>query len=279
MGRRSETERLRQQRAARTRRFLLGAAVLTVGAGVTFVATRDDEPGPGPAAELAPTVRPTVAAQFPHDSTAFTQGLLVADGVLYESTGLYGASSLRRVDLATGAVLDSVRLGDAYFAEGLAALGGRLYQLTWREDRVFVWDQATLAPLDTLVVPGEAWGLATDGDRFVLSDGSDRLRWVDPATFATEREVWVRNGARVVRNLNELEVIDGLVYANVWQSGRIAVVDPADGAVVRWLDLGDLSRYHAARGGDVLNGVAFEPETRRLLVTGKLWPTLYALDF
>ncbi|MEM7786603.1 MAG: glutaminyl-peptide cyclotransferase [Bacteroidota bacterium] len=231
-----------------------------------------------PISNAAPAVRPTLALERPHDPSAFTQGLLLDGETLYESTGLYGESSLRRVDLDSGAVLDSVRLGEAYFGEGLAALGGRLYQLTWLEERVFVYDPETLAPLDTLVVPGEAWGLATDGDRLVLSDGSDRLRWVDPATFATVREVRVRDGGRPVPQLNELEVIDGFVYANVWQSGSIAVIDPADGIVIQWLDLTELTRYHQSLGRDVLNGIAYDAASGHLLVTGKLWPTLYAFD-
>ena len=203
--------------------------------------------------------------------------MLIEDGVLYESTGLYGESSLRRVDLATGAVLDSVRLGDAYFAEGLAALGGRLYQLTWQERVVFVYDLATLAPLDTLALDGEGWGLASDGAQLVWSDGSDRLRWLDPATLAVQREVVVRDGRRAVSNLNELEVIDGRVYANVWQTGQIAVIDPATGAVEQWIDLTNVAVLNAGPGRDVMNGIAYDPQGDRLLVTGKLWPTLYAV--
>jgi glutamine cyclotransferase len=227
----------------------------------------------------APVVRPDVVARYPHDTTAFTQGLLLAGGALYESTGLYGESSLRRVDLATGRVLDSLRLGRAYFAEGLATLDGRLYQLTWQEGRVFVYDRATLAPLDTLALDGEGWGLATDGDRLVWSDGSDRLRWLDPATMAVTREVQVRDGGRPVAALNELEVIGGRVLANVWRTGRIAVIDPETGTVVQWLDLTPLVVLQSGAGQDVLNGIAYDAAAGRLLVTGKLWSRVYALGW
>ena len=247
--------------------------VLAVAAVVAAVVLRRSEP-PG----TAPVVRPALSAAFPHDSTAFTQGLVVAGGAVYESTGLYGQSTVRRVDLATGEVLASRALGPSFFGEGLAALGDRLYQLTWREGRVFVYDRATLAPLDTLDLAGEAWGLATDGDRLVLSDGSDRLRWLDPVTLATVRELRVRDGRRRVGNLNELEVIDGLVYANVWGSARIAVVDASSGGVVRWLDFTPLQDRHRRISDAVLNGIAFDPETGRLLITGKLWPSVYAVD-
>lgn len=252
--------------------WAVGAALLAVGAAAWL------RPDPAPAPERTPVLRPAVVARYPHDPGAFTQGLLVEDGELWESTGLYGESSVRRVDLETGRVVDSLRLGDAYFGEGLAALDGRLYQLTWREGAAFVFDAETLAPLDTLALPGEGWGLATDGGRLVWSDGSDRLRWIDPATWTVAREVSVRDRGRPVGNLNELEVVDGLVYANVWGTGRVAVVDPAGGRVVRWLDFTSLDQQHRALGADVMNGIAHDPATDRLLLTGKLWPTVYAVD-
>ena len=287
---RARTKGRRRAKASpgQTRRLVVGgAAALAVGAAVVSLALSDEdppEPAVGAAASAvgapasAPVVRPEVVAEYPHDPAAFTQGLLVEGGALYESTGLYGASSVRRVDLASGRVLDSLRLGAESFGEGLAALDGRLYQATWREGRAFVYDQATLAPLDTLALSGEGWGLASSGDHLVLSDGSDRLRWLDPATFAPVREVRVRDGGRPVRQLNELEVVGGLVYANVWQTGWIAVIDPESGAVLRWLDLSALHARHLAEGRDVLNGIAFDERSGRLLVTGKLWPTVYALD-
>ena len=278
MGQRTRDERRRAAESKRARRrWALVAGALAVGAVALWAARSGDDPAPAPPTTTAPVVRPTIEAEYPHDPRAFTQGLLIADGALYESTGLYGASSLRRVDLETGRVLDSLSVGEEYFAEGLAALGGRLYQLTWREGAVFVYDQATLAPLDTLAIPGEGWGLAEMDGQLVLSDGTDRLRWLDPATLAPVREVRVRDGDRPVGQLNELEVVGGRVYANVWQTGRIAVIDPADGAVVQWIDLSDLAASQRAQGRDVLNGIAFDPGSGRLLVTGKLWPSLYAV--
>ena len=255
------------------RAAVVAGGVAAVAALVAVVALRRAEP---PSA--APVVRPALVAAYPHDSTAFTQGLVVAGGAVYESTGLYGRSTVRRVDLATGRVLASRELGPTFFGEGLAALGGRLYQLTWREGHVFVYDAATLAPLDTLAFAGEGWGLAADGGRLVLSDGSDRLRWLDPDGLRVVREVRVHDGPRRVGNLNELEVVGGLVYANVWGSARIAVVDAGSGAVVRWLDFGPLQARHRRVSDAVLNGIAHDPASGRLLVTGKLWPTVYAVD-
>ena len=275
-----EGSHARGRRAAPPRRVPRAAVVaggaVAVAALVAVVLRRPEPPA------AAPVVRPALVAAYPHDSTAFTQGLVVAGGAVYESTGLYGRSTVRRVDLATGRVLQSRALGPAFFGEGLAALGGRLYQLTWREGRVFTYDRETLAPLDTLAFDGEAWGLAADGDRLVLSDGSDRLRWLDPVTLAVTREVAVRDGRRRVGNLNELEVVGGLVYANVWGSARIAVVDAGSGAVVRWLDFTALQDRHRRVADAVLNGIAHEPGAEpgagRLLITGKLWPTVYAVD-
>ena len=235
-------------------------------------------PRPETEAERTPVMQPPVVARYPHDPGAFTQGFVLEGETVLESTGLYGASSLRRVDLESGRVLDSLRLGDTYFGEGLAALDGRLYLLTWREGTVFVFDQETLAPVDTLGLNGEGWGLATAGEELIWSDGSDRLRWLDPHAWSVTREVEVRDRGRAVSNLNELEVVDGLVYANVWGTGRIAVIDPADGRVVRWLDFTSLDQQHRALGADVMNGIAHDPATNRLLLTGKLWPTVYAVE-
>ena len=257
----------------RLRLAVVAGGVVALAALAAVVVLRRAKPP-----DVAPVVRPALVAAYPHDSTAFTQGLVVAGGVVYESTGLYGQSTVRRVDLATGRVLASRALGPAFFGEGLAALGDRLYQLTWREGRVFTYDRETLAPLDTLAFDGEAWGLAADGDRLVLSDGTDRLRWLDPATLAVTREVRVRDGGRPVGNLNELEVVGGLVYANVWGSARIAVVDAGSGAVVQWLDFAPLQDRHRRVADAVLNGVAYDPASDRLLVTGKLWPAVYAVD-
>ncbi|MGB3542810.1 glutaminyl-peptide cyclotransferase [Rubrivirga sp.] len=254
---------------------------LAVGIAVTAFAALvwlRSEPDADLEAERTPVLSPAVVARYPHDPSAFTQGLLIEDDELWESTGLYGESTLRRVDLESGRVLDSLSLGEAYFGEGLAALDGRLYQLTWKEGTTFVYDAETMAPLDTLGLWGEGWGLAEDSSQLIWSDGSDRLRWIDPASWSVTREVSVRDQGQPVRGLNELEVVDGLVYANIWGTGRIAVIDPADGRVARWLDFTSLDLQHRGAGADVMNGIAHDPATNRLLLTGKLWPTVYAVE-
>ena len=227
----------------------------------------------------APVLSPEIVRSFPHDTTAFTQGLLIEEGQLYESTGQYGESSVRRIDLRTGETRQIHELDESFFGEGLAVLNGRMYQLTWKEQRCFVYDVASFELLDTLTLPTrEGWGLTEDGQHLIMSDGSSALRFLDPETLAVVREVEVRNGGRPVSQLNELEYIEGLVYANIWQSGYIAVIDPNDGTVKRLLDLSWFSKVHGIDGADVLNGIAYEPTSKRLLVTGKFWPKYYVLE-
>jgi glutaminyl-peptide cyclotransferase len=220
--------------------------------------------------------RHDVVRAYPHDQEAFTQGLVFRDGVLFESTGLNGQSSLRRVDLATGRVARRISVDRRYFAEGLAAWGPNLVQLTWETGVAFVYDRATFALLRTFTYQGEGWGLSDDGRQLVMSDGSSTLRFLDPATFAVTRRVTVLDGARPIDHLNELEVVDGLIFANVWLTDRIAIIDPADGRVVGWLDLANLVPAGAS-GNAVLNGIAYDSGAKRLFVTGKLWPKLYEI--
>ena len=219
-----------------------------------------------------------VVARHPHDPRAFTQGLLMADGVLYESTGRYRQSSLRRVDVASGEVLARRKLPPELFGEGLALMGERLIQLTWREEQALVYRRDDLARLETIPYAGEGWGLASHGDQLVFSDGSATLRFLDPETFTPLRNLTVTDGGRPVERLNELEVIDGMIWANILGSDRIALIDPADGAVRRWLDLrtlrGSGSAWRRARD---LNGIAFDPASGHVYVTGKFWPVLYEL--
>lgn len=215
-----------------------------------------------------------VTARFPHDTTAYTQGLVWDDSVLYESTGRYAHSELRRVDLRTGRVLASRTLGNDRFGEGLALLGGRLYQITWQSGVGYVYDAATLAPLDSFTYAGEGWGLATDGTVLFMSDGSDSIRVLSPRTLTVERSVHVRFNGAPVRKLNELEYVGDALLSNVYETDLILRIDPATGEVTRVVDFAEL---YPARplGVDVLNGIAIAPEGGQLLLTGKYWPVMY----
>jgi len=220
-----------------------------------------------------------VLQAFPHDREAFTQGLVMADGVLYEGTGLNGRSSLRRVELESGAVLQRHTLPDRYFGEGVTVLGSRIFQLTWRSGLAFVYDRETLALRQTFTYPAEGWGLTTDGTHLIASDGTATLRFLEPDSLAEVRRLTVVDQAGPVTRLNELEYVEGRIYANVWQTDRVAIIDAQSGRVTGWLDLGGLlTLEERARPGDVLNGIAYDAPTGRLFVTGKLWPRLFQIE-
>jgi glutamine cyclotransferase len=215
-----------------------------------------------------------VTARYPHDSTAYTQGLLCSDSVLFESTGVYGHSDLRRVDLKSGRVLASRPLPADRFGEGLALLNGRLYQLTWKEGVAYSYDAATLAPRDSFRYAGEGWGLATDGTSLIMSDGSDSLRVLSPADFHVERVVHVKYNGSPLRQLNELEFVHNEILANVYQSDWILRIDPSTGVVRETIDFGDLYPERPSFA-EVMNGVAIAPNGSELLVTGKYWPVMF----
>lgn len=217
-----------------------------------------------------------VTARFPHDSAAYTQGLLWSDSVLFESTGEYGHSDLRRVDLKSGRVLASRPLPSNRFGEGLALLNGRLYQLTWQSGVAYSYDAATLAPRDSFRYAGEGWGLTTDGDSLIMSDGSDSLRILSPADFHVQRVVHVRYNGSPLRQLNELEFVNGELLANVYQSNWILRIDPATGNVRETIDFADLFPKRPSYA-EVMNGVAIAPDGNQLLLTGKYWPVLFQI--
>ena len=220
-----------------------------------------------------------VVTAYPHDPTAFTQGLVFADGLFYESTGLNGYSSLRKVKPETGVVLEKVRVEDRYFAEGLALVGDQLLQLTWQDGLGFIYDKASLKRVGTFTYPTEGWGMAYDGKRLVMSDGSSRLYFLDPRTQKSLSSLQIVERGRPVDHLNELEFVRGELWANVWQTDRIARINPVNGHVIGWIDLTGLLRPEA-RGpeGDVLNGIAWDKAGDRIFVTGKKWPWLFQIE-
>jgi glutaminyl-peptide cyclotransferase len=235
-------------------------------------------PAAAPTTELSLTPV-TVIARFPHDPRAFTQGLIVDGDTYYESTGREGRSGVRRVDLRTGAVQALSPISGAQFGEGLARWHDELISLTWRDGIAHRWSIADLSSRGDFRYTGEGWGLAATADALVLSDGTNTLRFLDPATFIERRRIAVTLAGRPINQLNELEVIDGRIWANIWMTSYIVVIDPATGVVSHVLDLRAVVADAAQADPDaVLNGIAFDARTRRLFVTGKLWPTLYELQ-
>jgi glutaminyl-peptide cyclotransferase len=219
-----------------------------------------------------------VIATYPHQTDAYTEGLVWADGVLYESTGEYGKSELRRVALETGAIEASVGLRAHEYGEGLALVDNRLIQLTWKSGVGHVYDRATFATLGTFSYPGQGWGLAYDGQRLIMSDGTAELRLLDPTTYAETGRLTVTDDGTPVRCLNELEFVDGYIYANVWLTPDIVIIDPSTGQVLMRLDTSALRPPPTLGDKDaVANGIAYDPIGDRLFVTGKRWSTLYEI--
>ena len=218
-----------------------------------------------------------VVHTYPHDPGAFTQGLIYLDGFLYESTGLNGRSSLRMTELATGKVLQKVPVNATYFAEGMTDFAGKLYQLTWQNGKVFVYDRFSFRLVRDHSYTGEGWGLTHDGKRLIMSDGSAQLRFIDPTTFAVTSKITVTDQGRPIDRLNELEYVKGEIWANVWQTETIARIAPATGKVLGWIDLTGLLTPTEAQGVDVLNGIAYDAKADRLFVTGKLWPKIFEI--
>lgn len=256
-------------------RSLIGLlAGIALVLGVASVAAQSPASTP-----TAPIRQFEIVAQHPHDTTAFTEGLVYIDGQLFEGTGLKGASELRRVDLDTGEVLQRHTLADQYFGEGVAVLGDKIYQLTWKSGTAFIYDRETFQQIGTFSYDTEGWGLTTDGSSLIMSDGTDQISFRDSETFAVTRTISVRDGDLPIANLNELEYIDGAIWANVWTTNLIARIDPQTGTVIDWLDLTALQQQMLEQDGsiDVLNGIAWNQEAGTVLVTGKWWPALFEI--
>jgi glutamine cyclotransferase len=216
---------------------------------------------------------------FPHDPAAFTQGLAYRDGFLYEGTGIKGQSSLRKIHLETGEIVQRVDLAPEFFGEGITLLNNEVMQLTWQSQTGFVYNLSDFKLLRRFEYSGEGWGLTTNGREIFMSDGTAQIRVLNPATLAEKRRFKVRDGNTPIDQLNELEFIEGEIFANVWQTDRIARISPQSGKVVGWIDLsGLLSPVFRRESGAVLNGIAYDADRKRLFVTGKLWPSIFEIQ-
>lgn len=230
-------------------------------------------------AEPVPVYGYEIINSYPHDAEAFTQGLVWEDGMFYEGTGLNGRSSLRLVEPETGTVDQSIPVEEQYFGEGITIWEDEIIQLTWQSEIAFVYDKESFEKVGEFSYVGEGWGLTHDGRCLIMSNGSDQLSFRDPETFAEVGRIAVYDGDSAVFLLNELEYIDGEIFANVWQTNRIARIDPDTGQVTGWIDLTNLlDTSTLTQPVDVLNGIAFDWENGRIFVTGKWWPTLYEIE-
>lgn len=246
---------------------------------VAAAKTQDKTQGANaPASARAQRANWRVVRTIPHDREAFLQGLLWEDGGFYESTGIEGQSTLRRLEYPSGKVLKKQTLPDNVFGEGLVAWQNQLIQITWQSQVAYVWDKTTFAQKNQFDYQGEGWGITDDGKSLIMSDGSAQLTFRDPATFATQRTLEVTLNGQPQTNLNELEWIDGQVWANIWQTDIIARIDPQSGRIVSFLDLSNVLPASARNGHeDVLNGIAYDPQTKRIWISGKRWPSIFEI--
>jgi glutamine cyclotransferase len=249
-------------------RAAVGAVVLVASAVAC------SEPSTANPDQPVPVIQPVVIAEIPHDTTAFTQGLELDGTTLYEGTGLVGQSQLRELDGSTGAVRRFAADPPKYFGEGITVVGDRIWQLTWQDGVAIEWDKATFEPLREVPMNGEGWGLCLDGDRLIRSDGTDRLRFHDPNSFAETGAVNVTRDGQPVTRLNELECVDGQVWANIWMTNEIVRIDPATGLVTAVVDASDLVNRQQLGHQQVLNGIA-HVDGDYFLLTGKDWPKIY----
>lgn len=232
--------------------------------------------GPPPQPDKIPVYGYEVVHVFPHDPNAFTQGLVFHDGNFLESTGEVGHSSLRRVDIDNGSVLQKVDVPPPYFAEGITLLKGKIYQLTWQHQVGFIYDALSFEKTGQFKYDGEGWGLANDGQSLILSDGTNRIRFLNPDNFQVTKTIAVLDGKTAVAEINELEYVQGEIYANIWHADRIARIDPNTGKVVGWINLAGLLKPGEVQDEEaVLNGIAYDEASGRLFITGKLWPKIF----
>lgn len=254
--------------------------VLVVTACSTERPAPVDEAPRSESVPVQPVARQTyrIMQTLPHDQAAFTQGLIVHDGMFLETTGQYGQSSIRRVDIRTGTVKRMERLDDRYFGEGMTVLGGKAYMLTWLTQTGFVYDAKTLKQLSTFTYQGEGWGLTNDGTNLIMSNGTNMLIVLDPTTYRVVRTLHVTIEGRSLSQLNELEWINGEIWANVWRTNEIVRIDPSSGVVKGVIDCtGILPQMEMTEATDVMNGIAYDSTTKALYVTGKNWPHVYQI--
>ncbi len=262
---------------------LRAAAALLLITALAGCSKKTDTPAPetqqtvAPPSPSAPVYGYHIVTTYPHDKSAFTEGLQYFNGFLYESTGLNGQSTLRKTDLKTGKVLQKIDIDGQYFGEGIVIFGSRIYQLTYTSQVGFIYDLNSFKQLDTWHYQGEGWALTTDGSSLIMSNGTDKIQFLDPATLTVTRTISVRESGMPVEFVNELEYIKGEIWANIWQTNRIARIDPATGAVKSWLDMTGLLAPSEVPGTDVLNGIAYDNEHDRIYVTGKNWPKLFEI--
>jgi glutamine cyclotransferase len=256
---------------------IIGLGLLAL-LGVVCACSCSESPAPT-TSNITPVYSYNVVNTYPHDRSAFTQGLVFEDGVLYEGTGLNGRSTLRRVELETGEVLQIHELPAQFFGEGVTVYGNDIIQLTWQSHVGFVYDRDSFELLQEFNYSTQGWGITHDGERLIMSDGTATLYFLDPETFEEIGRVGVYDNDGSVNRLNELEYVQGEIYANVWQTNCIARIDPQTGQVVGWIELkGLLTPEDCGEPVDVLNGIAYDAENARLFVTGKLWPKLFEIE-
>lgn len=255
--------------------FLIGLLVLT---GALFI-NHSSNPEYSANSNVIPVYTYKIVNTYPHDRSAFTEGLVFKDGVLYEGTGLHGYSTLRRVKLETGEILQIRELPPQFFGEGVTIYGNKIIQLTWQSHTGFVYDKYSFKLLKEFNYPNEGWGITHNGKHLIMSDGTETLHFLDPETFEEVSQIEVSANDIPITRINELEYIQGEIYANIWHTERIARIDPLTGQVIGWIDLkGILSPKDDSKAVDVLNGIAYDAKNDRLFVTGKFWPKLFEIE-